>query len=103
MSHFDDIAKVAARDILTHIGEEVVYVGAGDDIRTVAAIQKNLGILGFEGPVGESRWTCSLSVEDVGSPHRGDTVSTATGAEWILGEEITTSGRWITKWTVTRR
>jgi len=103
LSDFDIIAKAAVLDMLETRGEEVVYTGAGADTHTHAVIDKSVDLLGLEGALGESRWICGLAVEIVGQPHRGDTVTTATGVEWILGESLTQTDRWFTWWTVTRR
>lgn len=102
MSAFDTVSKMSGRAILTRLGQPVTYRGAGDDVVTVAVIDKQLAQFGVDAQITDSRWRCSLLVEDVGQPHRDDRVVDESGDTWVLEEEVE-SDRWVTDWAVRRK
>jgi len=100
---FDAIAKDAARDMLTNVGQAVTYRGCDGDVTTVGVIEKIVDLLGGDTQISDARYMASLLVEDVGSPQRNDTVTDSAGTEWVLVEEMPTTDKWIAEWSVRSR
>lgn len=104
MNGFDAIGRAASRDMVTTVGQIVSYRGGSDPVQTIGVVDSILDMLGPETTLGETRHICTLLREDVGQPHRGDTVITSNdNQEWVLLEELPSSDIWITEWSVSKR
>jgi hypothetical protein len=89
---------------LAALGNKIVsFVGAEGPVDTVGLISQNSGIVLLEASLSEERYKAYLLVEDVGQPHRNDTITDEDGQIWRLLEAQASADPFICVWTIEQK
>jgi len=99
----DDAFASATRAILQHHADgTLTYSGAAGQQSVHAYCYESQDFLGVDANVGESRWQCDLSRNDVAEPRPGDRITDRNGVEWVLVNRLD-ADEFMTSWTIERR
>lgn len=101
------IERIRARSTvqaLAELGNKVVsFTGAEGEVSTIGYIDQVADFLVLETTMTEKRYQVTLLPEDVGEPHRNDTVTDEDGNIWSLTEEQQSADPFVIVWGVARK
>ena len=101
------IERIRARSTvqaLAELGNKVVsFTGAEGAVSTVGYIDQVADFLIMETQMTEKRYQVTLLPEDVGDPHRNDTVTDEDGNVWSLTEQLRSNDPFVIIWGVERK